>query len=73
MAVSVSTESIFTLGRPQPLFKSPGLSTGAADAGYDVSADGQRFLTVLPVAGADAAPAKIRLVENWYEEFRNRK
>ena len=39
---------------------------------YDVSAAGQRFLAAAPVAGADAVPSKIRIVENWYEEFRNR-
>ncbi len=48
MAVSVSTESPFTLGQPQPLFEAPGfaLTGGGANGGYDVSADGQRFLTV---------------------------
>ena len=79
MAVSVSTESAFSLGRPQPLFEAPVVlaSVGSdfadvASAGYDVSADGQRFLTIAPVEGADAAPSKIRVVQNWYEEFRER-
>ena len=40
---------------------------------YDVSADGQRFLTIAPVEkGEEEAPPKIRIVQNWYEEFRNR-
>ena len=73
MAISVSGESAPTLGQPQPLFEALGLTmTGAGPGGYDVSADGQRFLTVAPVEGADAAPPKIRLVQNWYEEFRDR-
>ena len=69
MAVSVSTGSAFTPGQPQPLFEAPGLARG-----YDVSADGQRFLTIAPVEadGEEAAPPAIRIVQNWYEEFRDR-
>ncbi len=74
MAVSVSTESAFTLGQPQQLFEAPALTRtgGGLNGGYDVSADGQRFLTIAPVEGADSAPPTIRIVENWYEEFRDR-
>ncbi len=74
MAVSVSTESALTLGQPQRLFEAPGfaLTGGGAVGGYDVSADGERFLTVAPVEGADAAPPTIRIVQNWHEEFRDR-
>ena len=72
MAVSVSAEQGFTLGQPQVLFVSPNL---AGNRGYDVSADGQQFLTMVPAQDADdaeAAPPSIRIVENWYEEFRDR-
>ncbi len=74
MAVSVSTESAITLRQPQRLFEAPGFAIAGAGAGggYDVSADGERFLTIAPVEGADAAPPTIRIVENWYEEFRDR-
>jgi len=74
MAVSVSTESAFTLGQPQRLFEAPGFAlAGVGVSGdYDVSADGERFLTVAPVEGADSAPTTIRIVENWHEEFRDR-
>ena len=77
MAVSVSTESAFTLGQPQRLFEAPpapglALTGGGGRGGYDVSADGERFLTVAPVEGAEAAPPTIRIVQNWYEEFRDR-
>ena len=36
--------------------------------------DGQRFISVAPVEDNDeeAAPPTIRIVENWYEEFRDR-
>jgi Tol biopolymer transport system component len=73
MAVSVSTESTFTRGQPQQLFESPDLGTGIL-ARYDVSADGQRFVTIAPVEDGDeeAAAPKIRIVQNWYEEFRDR-
>ena len=74
MAVSVSTESAFTLGHPQPLFEVSGLGGARSGGGYDVSADGQRFLTMVPAEADDeeTAPPAIRVVENWHEEFRDR-
>ena len=73
MAVSVSTEPTFTLGKPQRLFDDQSLAEGGSFfRNYDVSKDGQRFLMVAPVEGSAASPSKIRLVLNWYEEFRNR-
>jgi Tol biopolymer transport system component len=72
MAVPVSTESAFALGRPQPLFETPAPTVTGGESGYDVSADG-RFLTIAPVEdAAEAAPPAIRIVQNWYEEFRDR-
>ena len=76
MAVSATSESTFTLGQPQPLFEASALvaSVSITPGGYDVSADGQRFLTVSPVEGAEneTAPPTIRVVQNWHEEFRDR-
>ena len=74
MAVAVSTEREFAQGQPQRLFESADLLTGSAAMTYDVSADGQRFLTITPVgdANGEAPPPKIRIVQNWYEEFRDR-
>ena len=72
MAVAVSIEGAFALGRPQRLFVTPGLTSTTGSWNYDVSADGQRFLTIAPVEEADTTPPKIRVVENWYEEFRDR-
>jgi len=69
MAVAVSTEPEFTLGQPQILFESADLVGGPEAVQYDVSADGQRFVTVMPVEG-ETTPPTIRIVENWYEEFR---
>ena len=67
IAVSASTDEGFTVGQPQALFEDSGFTLG-----YDVSADGQRFLAVAPVESADALPPEIRVVQNWYEEFRDR-
>ena len=73
MAVSVSTEQGFTLGQPQLLFEDPSLFAGGPGAKYDVSADGQRFVTVAPVEGeGETVTPSVRIVQNWYEEFRDR-
>jgi len=73
MAVSVSTGKGFTVGQPQVLFENLNLGGGDPSAQYDVSADGQRFVTVAPVADGDETEApSIRVVQNWYEEFRDR-
>jgi Tol biopolymer transport system component len=81
MAVSVSTDASFTLGQPQRLFDSPDLSRGGGTPNYDVSADGQRFVTIASLEelqpGAseqsEPEPPKIRVVLNWQGEFRDRK
>jgi len=44
--------------------------TGFYGRNYDVTADGQRFVVVEPVG--DAPAPKIRVVLNWFEEFRDR-
>jgi len=74
MAVSVSAEDSFTLERPQRLFESTDLLSPQFSTRYDVFRDGQRFLTIAPAAdvAGDAAPKSVRIVENWYEEFRDR-
>ena len=73
MAVSVSTEQGFVLGQPERLFESEDLRAVAyASPRYDVSADGKRFLTTTPAEDENASPPSIRVVENWYEEFRDR-
>jgi len=74
MAVPVSTDQGLTFGQPQALFEGVSLGTAGRGAQYDVSADGQRFVTAEPVEGGDenAGAAKIRIVENWSEEFRKR-
>jgi len=74
MAVDVSTEGGLTLGRPRRLFDSEDLRSFSRHAQYDVSPDGERFLTVAPAFDGDQKEPtdSIRIVENWYEEFRDR-
>ena len=71
LAVPVSTGQGLTLGQPQRLFQSADLIfRNLTWPQYDVSGDGQRFLTSTPVQGD--TPPTIRIVQNWYEEFRDR-
>ena len=68
MAVEVTTKPTFSAGSTRKLFQtqfSPGLSTK-----YDVSADGQRF--VLAARVGEEVPLVIRVVQNWFAEFKDR-
>ncbi len=65
MAVSVAARPKFSPGAPAKLFESPLLSIG-----YDVSADGSRF--VVPIRPPSEPPLSIHVVHNWFEEFRGR-
>ena len=69
MAVPVTTEPSFTPGVPQRLFDAKGAFDGRGQR-YDVSADGEKFVLVEPVQGEPSYV--IRVVLNWYEEFRDR-
>jgi Tol biopolymer transport system component len=72
MAVPVTIGSTFSAGVPRPLFKALGLLREPGEQGqrYDVSADGRRFLLAEPVD--EAAEPVIRVVRNWFTEFRDR-
>ena len=73
VAVSVSSGSSFSVGSATRLFEHPGLRPGNNYPPYDVSADGQRFILAEPVGeGAEAPEPSIRVVMNWFEEFRDR-
>ena len=69
-SVPVETGGDFTAGTPTRLFDHPGLLWGGANAQYDVSANGQ-FLAKEDVGSG--TQSSIRIVQNWYEEFRDRK
>ena len=68
MSVPVTTTPRFTVGSPRRLFRSTGLAVRVA-ANYDVSADGQRFL-IPELLEEESVQPVIRVVLNWYEEFR---
>ena len=69
MAVPVSTTPTFSAGIPTLLFQGKG---AFADRGhsYDVSPDGKKFVIIELMQGG--RPPAIQVVENWYEEFRER-
>ena len=69
VAVSVSSGSSFSVGSATRLFEHPVLKSFSPP--YDVSADGQRFILAESV-GADVPDPSIRVVMNWYKEFRDR-
>jgi len=68
MAVPITTERTFSPGAPLRLFDHPGLDQ------YDVASDG-RFLVItqaLDDDGGEGPSVSIRVVEDWFEEFRER-
>ena len=71
MSVSVSTQNGFEAGSPKPLFRYSGFGVQAT-TNFDVSADGQRFLVVESLDEEAQKQQSIHVVENWYEEFRDR-
>ncbi len=68
VAVRVSTAPELSVGTPRRLFRVP--ASSRLLAGWDVSADGKRFVFAEPV-GEPPKPA-MRVVQNWYQEFRDR-
>ena len=70
MAVTVQVGAGLTLGTPHELFvtKSTNWASRWSD-GFDVTADGQRFIFVDPIQNdADVTPS-IVVAQNWSEEF----
>ncbi len=71
VAVPVSASPELNFGEPEELFQSPGLSYRNDNViPYDVFPDGERFVHLEPVD--DTVRHSIRIVQNWYEEFRDR-
>jgi hypothetical protein len=74
MAVPVRTaDSTFSAGNPSKLFDATPYYFGIAGHTFDVSPDGQKFLTVKNAGASDqnAAPSLI-VAEHWTEELRRR-
>jgi hypothetical protein len=73
MAVDVTTQPSFTVGKPHLLFEGRYFASDFPLVGvaYDVSADGQRFLMVKDTAEATTV-TQINVVLNWSEELKRR-
>ena len=74
-AVSVvTTEPTPTVATPVPLFQGPyyNSAAGSPRPQYDVTADGQRFLMLVPPSGTDASVTRPRIVvvQNWFDEVK---
>ena len=74
MTARVATTPSFSADSPEVLFEHPSLLTDPANPGtsprYDVANDSERFVLKERLEGDE--PISIRIVENWYEEFRDR-
>jgi len=71
MAVEITTQGGFAVGKPHMLFERQYVRTEAFHVPrYDVSPDGQRFLMLKPVEQETAAPTQINVVLNWTEELK---
>jgi serine/threonine-protein kinase len=71
MAVDVTTQPVFSAGKPRVLFEGAFVPTPRSLSNYDVSPDGQRFL-MLKAPEQAQAPAQINVVLNWFEELKRR-
>ena len=78
MAVTISTASGFSAGRPQELWKghyshgmsSSGGAPGATSSNYDVTADGKRFLMIKDDDMDRARSRQMIVVQGWADEVR---
>ena len=69
LAVAVTSAPDISVGKAVRLFEQKGITRDAGQQ-YDVSADGQRFVVSEPIGGETSTA--IRVVQNWFVEFRNR-
>ena len=60
----------FTLGRPRKLFDRPSTdwSPNWPD-GFDVTADGEKFVMLRPAPTEDDTQPMLMVVQNWFREF----
>jgi Tol biopolymer transport system component len=66
MAVDITTEPVFTQGKPKLLFEGEYPAFGPR-AEYDVTPDGQRFLMIKE---SEQQVTQINVVLNWFEELK---
>jgi eukaryotic-like serine/threonine-protein kinase len=75
-SVSVKTSPTLNVGTPVQVFQGRYYvpPTGSPRAQYDLTADGQRFLMLAPVAAADSTQNQPRVVvvQRWFDEVRSK-
>jgi Tol biopolymer transport system component len=71
MAVDVSSQPNFSVGKAKMLFRGTYLRTPFTYPQYDVSPDGQRFLMIKPTEQSSSLN-QIVIVQNWFEELKRR-
>jgi len=71
MAVDVSSQPNFSVGKAKILFRGTYLRTPFTYPQYDVSPDGQRFLMIKPTEQSSSLN-QIVIVQNWFEELKRR-
>ena len=71
MEAEVSTAGAFTVGTPSPI--ADFLKVGGVAPGWDVNADGTRFLLARQTANAPRQSAPMTIIQNWFADFRNRR
>ena len=71
MEVAVMSQNPFTLGTPHVMFTG-NASTFIRSRGFDVSADGNRFLVVQQVERIGGSLPLLTVVENWFVEFQQK-
>ncbi len=65
-----TTGTTFTAGNPAKVFDTK-YTMHVASRGYDVSADGRRFVMIKPgTVGENALPTSLIVVANWLEELK---
>jgi hypothetical protein len=60
------------MGEPQQVFEWPGIADAvsiSSYSGFDVSADGKRFVVQEPLPGSQS---RVTIVQNWFAEFEDR-
>ena len=73
-SVAIRSFSPFRTDAPRLLFEAePGEYEGTGPVrGWDVSAHGQRFLLRRPIESTDPPVTTIHVVQNWFEELKER-
>ena len=72
VAVQVSTDPAFVVGQEEVLFSLAAYLRNPAYTLYDVTPDDQRFVMLRIGDDEDATSSELILVENWFEELRQR-